>query len=124
VLRRPLERACQLAGVGKRLTTHGLRRTFNNLSRQLNGEIVTRSMTGHVTAAMTEHYSHVGRDENLAAVTRIEEVVSLSGDRSGDQVGDRPKRKTPARRRRFPTEPNLSCGRGESNSHSITATRT
>jgi hypothetical protein len=87
VLRRPLERACELAGVGKRLTTHGLWRTFNNLSHQLNGEIVTRSMTGHVTAAMTEHYSHVGADEKLAAVTRIAEVVSLSDDRSGGSGG-------------------------------------
>jgi integrase len=57
-LRHPLERVLKLAGITKRVTTHGLRRTFNNLSRQVAGDIVTRSITGHVTEAMTEHYSH------------------------------------------------------------------
>ncbi len=61
---------CLITGVGrlliaaeKRVTIHGLRRTFNNLSRQVAGEIVARSITGHVTQAMTEHYSHVDAKE-------------------------------------------------------------
>jgi integrase len=87
VLRFPLRRALKLAGVRKRVTTHGLRRTFNNLSRQLNGEIVTRSMTGHVTEAMTEHYSHVGREEKLAAMGRIAQLVALAEPPSGGSSG-------------------------------------
>jgi len=55
-----MERAFKLAKITKRVTPHGLRRTFNNLARQVTGDIVTRNITGHVTAAMTEHYSHVG----------------------------------------------------------------
>ncbi len=87
VLRFPLARALRVARVWKRVTTHGLRRTFNNLSRQLNGEIVTRSMTGHVTEAMTEHYSHVGREEKLAAVGRIAQLVALAEPPSGGSGG-------------------------------------
>jgi hypothetical protein len=54
---------------------HGLRRTFNNLSRQVAGEIVTRSITGHVTQAMTEHYSHVAGTEKLASAGQIVRLV-------------------------------------------------
>jgi integrase len=60
VLRKPLKKALKAAGIERHFTQHGFRRTFNNLSRQIAGEIVTRSITGHVTQAMTEHYSHVG----------------------------------------------------------------
>jgi hypothetical protein len=56
------------------------RRTFNNLSRQVAGEIVTRSITGHVTQAMTEHYSHVGAEEKLAAAENIVRMVLGTSD--------------------------------------------
>lgn len=62
-------------GIKKRVSTHGFRRTFNNLSRQVAGEIITRSITGHVTTAMTEHYSHVGSQEKLAAAGSIVRMV-------------------------------------------------
>jgi hypothetical protein len=41
------------------IPVHGFRRTFNNLPRQVASGEVVRSMTGHVTERMTEHYSHV-----------------------------------------------------------------
>ena len=41
------------------------------------GEIVTRSITGHVTQAMTEHYSHVGAEEKLAAANSIVQLPGL-----------------------------------------------
>jgi integrase len=101
VLRFPLRRALKVAAVRKRVTTHGLRRTFNNLSRQLNGEIVTRSMTGHVTAAMTEHYSHVGREEKLAAMGRLAQLVTLpeppSGGSGGGSESEAPRPRTARR---------------------------
>ena len=83
-------------GITKRVTTHGLRRTFNNLSRQVAGEIVTRSITGHVTAAMTEHYSHVGSEEKLAAAGSIVRMVmgtdteGKSGGSSGGSNANQP----------------------------------
>jgi len=74
-LRHPMERALKLAKITKRVTPHGLRRTFNNLARQVAGDIVTRSITGHVTGAMTEHYSHVAIDEKLRAANNIVRLV-------------------------------------------------
>jgi integrase len=74
-LRFPMERALKVAKISKRVTPHGLRRTFNNLARQVAGDIVTRSITGHVTEAMTEHYSHVGLGEKLRAANNIVRLV-------------------------------------------------
>jgi integrase len=74
-LRHPMERALRRAKISKRVTPHGLRRTFNNLARQVAGDIVTRSITGHVTEAMTEHYSHVGLGEKLKAANNIVRLV-------------------------------------------------
>jgi integrase len=74
-LRTALATALKHAGIGRRFTVHGLRRSFNNLSRQVAGEIVTRSITGHVSQEMTEHYSHVGREEKLAAASEVVKLV-------------------------------------------------
>jgi hypothetical protein len=52
------------------VTPRGLRGTHSSISQQagqVGGEMVTGSITGHVTPAMTEHDSPVRRDEKLAA---------------------------------------------------------
>jgi integrase len=87
LLRFPLRRALKGCGIAKRVSVHGLRRTFNNLARQVAGDIVTRSITGHVTVAMTEHYSHVGAQEKLAAASKIL-LLLAPANQVGDQVGD------------------------------------
>ena len=69
VLSKPLARCAERAKVTKHVTPHTMRRTFNNLARQAAGEIVARSMTGHTTTAMTEHYSHVTIEEKNRALT-------------------------------------------------------
>jgi|GEM_PF-1209648 len=74
-LRIPLARVMKRVGFTGRFTVHGFRRTFNNIARQVAGDIVTRSITGHVTPAMTEHYSHVGRAEKLAAAGSVVRLV-------------------------------------------------
>jgi hypothetical protein len=51
------------------------------------GEIVTRSITAHVTQAMAEHYSHVGSEEKLAAAGKLVQLVSKSAASSGGQGG-------------------------------------
>lgn len=82
---KPWARVLEAAGVSRRITIHGLRRTFNNLARQVSSAVVTQAMTGHVTDAMTEHYSHVEQSEKRAAVAQIARMVAQSsGDRSGD----------------------------------------
>jgi integrase len=81
-LRIPLARVLKRVGFTGRFTVHGFRRTFNNIARQVAGDIVTRSITGHVTPAMTEHYSHVGRAEKLAAAGSVVRLV-FGGDSGG-----------------------------------------
>jgi integrase len=94
-LRFPLKRALKGCGITKRVSVHGLRRTFNNLARQVAGDIVTRSITGHVTASMTEHYSHVGADEKLRAASNIVRLL-MPHREVGDQVGDPSDRTVPS----------------------------
>lgn len=67
-LNKVLTKACAKAKV-PRITPHGLRRTFNNLARQETSLQVLKSITGHTTDAMVEHYSVVGADEK-AVVSR------------------------------------------------------
>jgi len=71
-------------------TVHGLRRTFNDLTRRAGADgMVTRALTGHVTEAMTAHYSTVGLDEKREAVAGVVRLVPLTKtvDRTVD--GDR-----------------------------------
>jgi integrase len=80
-LQKPLKAALAEAGIKKRFTIHGFRRTFNNLLRQATSGEVVRSMTGHVTERMTEHYSHVDADEKRAAVRLALAPLSGAGAR-------------------------------------------
>lgn len=75
-LGRVLRAACAEAGIAPpaRLV-HALRRAFNDLTRAVAGGEVVRSMTGHVTPAMTEHYSTVRLEEKRAAVRGLSSVV-------------------------------------------------
>lgn len=73
-LRKVLEQACTAAKV-PRITPHGLRRTFNNLARTVAQGQVVKSITGHTTDAMLEHYSLVGHDEKRRAQTKVVRLV-------------------------------------------------
>ncbi len=80
-------RAClKESKVTERFTIHGLRRTFNDLTRRAGVDgVVIKSLTGHVTEKMRTHYSTVGLDEKLVAVSSVHRLVRLeSGDASGD----------------------------------------
>jgi integrase len=79
--------------IEERFTTHGLRRTFNDLTRRAGVDgLVIKSLTGHVTEKMRSHYSTVGLDEKLVAVSSVHRLVPLgSGDGSGDANGEHKK---------------------------------
>ncbi len=62
-------------GVSRGFSSHGLRRTANDLLRRIATGEVTRAITGHVTAAMTEHYSHVDAGEKKVAVEGMLRLV-------------------------------------------------
>lgn len=84
-LRLPLQKALAEAGIERRVTVHGLRRTYNNMLRQVTNLMVQKSMTGHTTDQMAEHYSHVNDKEKQAAAEGLTLLVSAqSGDESGD----------------------------------------
>ena len=71
----------------KKLTPKGMRRTFNDLMRRAKVEaIVTKSISGHQTDRMREHYSTVSPDEQRQS---IRNVVKLFGPRqSGEGSGE------------------------------------
>jgi integrase len=95
-------RVClRAAGITERFTIHGLRRTFNDLTRRAGVDgVVIRSLTGHVTEKMRSHYSTVRLEEKRAAVANVVRLV-----RSGDASGDGPEKE------KRPDERELGTGR-------------
>lgn len=72
----------------QRLTVHGLRRTFNDPARRAGADgIAIRSLAGHVTEKMREHYSTTALDEKRAAVANVLRLVPM-GDRLRDQEAE------------------------------------
>ncbi len=76
-----------LIGLNKKLTPRGMRRTFNDLMRLAKVEaVVTKSISGHQTDRMREHYSTVTPDEQRRSIGN---VVSLFGpSKSGEGSGE------------------------------------
>lgn len=72
-----MQRSCKAASVPY-TTPHGLRRTFNNLARQVAAAQIVKSITGHTTDAMMEHYSIVGLEEKTEAASLVMALVSAS----------------------------------------------
>lgn len=67
ILKVPFLRIAQAAGIKKRITPHGARRTITDLLRPA-GAVVTKSITGHVTDGMLYHYSTVETREQKEAI--------------------------------------------------------
>jgi hypothetical protein len=66
----------QLTGLTKTFTPRGMRRTFNDLARVANVEaLVTRSISGHLTEQMREHYSTVSPVEQRESIGRLLRLV-------------------------------------------------
>lgn len=85
-----LKAACQRAGVNIRFTPHGLRRTWNALARRVADGVVVRSMIGHASEAMTDHYSHVDRREKRrTAETVAGRLAGKRTDRDGAEADSR-----------------------------------
>jgi hypothetical protein len=72
-----------LIGLKKKFTPRGMRRTFNDLARVANVEaLVTRSISGHLTEQMHEHYSTVSPGEQRESIGRVLRLVQ-SGTSDG-----------------------------------------
>ena len=74
-LRKPFVKVGALIGLEMSFTPRGLRRTFNDLARTAKVEaLVTKSISGHLTDRMREHYSTVHpveQRESIGAVLRL-----------------------------------------------------
>jgi integrase len=76
LLRKPFARVGALIGLNLHFTPHGLRRTFNDLARAANVEaLVTKSISGHLTDRMREHYSTVTPVEQRESIGRVLRLV-------------------------------------------------
>jgi len=72
-LRKVLLQACEKVGIEIRFTTHGLRRTWNNIARRYAEGMVVRAIIGHADEAMTELYSMVDTDEKHEVAEAVAE---------------------------------------------------
>lgn len=69
------------AGIADRFTVHGLRKTFNDVTRRAKVDpLVIKSITGHVTEDMREHYSTVDISEKRAAVVAFGKRLGFSSE--------------------------------------------
>jgi len=66
-LNKSFEAVRGLVGLKKNFTPRGMRRTFNDLMR-LAKAIVTKSISGHLTDRMREHYSTVSTIEQRESI--------------------------------------------------------
>jgi integrase len=85
-LKKAFATVSRLVGLNKRFTPRGMRRTFNDLMRIAKVEaIITKSISGHLTDRMREHYSTVTPDEQRESIGN---VVQLFGRQSGEGSGE------------------------------------
>jgi integrase len=76
-----------LIGLNKKVTPRGMRRTFNDLMRLAKVEaVVTKSISGHQTDRMREHYSTVTLDEQRRSIGNVVQlfVPPKSGEGGGE----------------------------------------
>lgn len=79
-LDRPFREIIEAIGLKKQITPRAMRRTFNDLCRRAEvRDVVTRSISGHLTEEMQRHYSTVAPDEQRESLAK---VVSLAGFRA------------------------------------------
>ncbi len=84
-LRKPFTRVRSLIGLNMNFTPRGLRRTFNDLARVASVEaLVTKSISGHLTDRMREHYSTVTPVEQRESIGRVLRLVQ--GGASNDDA--------------------------------------
>lgn len=82
-LAKPFRAVAKAMGLPYDLTPKAMRRTFNDLARASGvGDVVTRSISGHATEAMQEHYSTARAEEQREATRKITEKMRGSLEQS------------------------------------------
>jgi integrase len=78
-----------LIGLKKNLTPRGMRRTFNDVARVAKVEsLVTKSISGHLTDRMKDHYSTVSPGEQRESIGRVLRLVRSGAPASVTASGD------------------------------------
>lgn len=85
VLQKPFAVVSKAMGLRKHISPRAMRRTFQDLARAAEvKDIVTRSISGHATEDMQQHYSTVAPDEMRSGLAK---VISLGGFREAHASG-------------------------------------
>lgn len=91
VLEKPFRKVAKAIGLSYPLTPRAMRRTYQDLMRRARvHDTVTRSISGHASAAMQEHYSTASREEQRDAIGKVLSLAQARTAReaaSGDQGG-------------------------------------
>jgi hypothetical protein len=88
VLNKPFADVIDEIELGYTFTQRGMRRTFNDLARHAKIEsIVTRSISGHLTERMQDHYSTVNAAEQREGIAK---VIDLFAAKAGGAPGGAP----------------------------------
>jgi integrase len=73
-----LQDACKQAGIARRFTSHGFRRTLTDLLRNAQVDpVIAAGLTGHETERMRRHYSTVRSSEAVEAGERVVRLLQL-----------------------------------------------
>ena len=89
VLQKPFAEVAQELGLTKHITPRALRRTFNDLARAAQvQDIVTRSISGHLTEDMQRHYSTVNGDEQRQALAKVIDLTKAATQLSRRRGGE------------------------------------
>lgn len=77
MLNKPFAAVSEAIELGYPFTQRGMRRTFNDLMRAAQVEaIVTRSISGHLTERMQNHYSTVSGAEQRASIAKVIDLMT------------------------------------------------
>lgn len=87
-LKKAFTEASRLAKLDKKFTPRGMRRTFNDMARQAGVEsLVTKSISGHLTDRMKDHYSTVRAPEQRDSIGRVLRLVHAASSTEPDVGG-------------------------------------
>lgn len=79
VLDKPFKTVVKKIGISYELTPRAMRRTFQDLARaSAVNPLLTRSISGHQTEQMQDHYSTVGAEEQRSAIDKLVGMVRVS----------------------------------------------
>ena len=78
MLDKPFRKVSKNLGPGYRVTSKGMRRTFQDLARAAQvSDLVTRAVSGHATEAMQRHYSTVAAAEMRSGLARVIDLAAI-----------------------------------------------